>query len=189
MLKSGSRLITIKNFSIKSNKLLSTKTIRSLSYIPTRQINNLTSYCSIKQSLTTQYNFHRHYAGFTHGSDIPEEVINMTTREYEVAANQFLDSLLDDLEQLSEDYPTKFSDVELNQGVLTLVFPEVGTYVINKQPPNKQIWLSSPISGPNRFDYIKGNWVSMRNRTKLIDVLNKEISSALPDAEVNLLHD
>lgn len=31
-------------------------------------------------------------------------------------------------------------------GVLTLKLGDKGTYVINKQPPNKQIWLSSPIS-------------------------------------------
>ena len=29
-------------------------------------------------------------------------------------------------------------------GVLTLKLGSKGTYVINKQPPNKQIWLSSP---------------------------------------------
>jgi frataxin len=26
--------------------------------------------------------------------------------------------------------------------------------VINKQPPNKQIWLSSPKTGPKRYDYV-----------------------------------
>lgn len=30
----------------------------------------------------------------------------------------------------------------------------MGTYVLNKQPPNKQIWLSSPISGPKRYDWV-----------------------------------
>jgi hypothetical protein len=30
-------------------------------------------------------------------------------------------------------------------GVLTLDLGQHGTYVINKQPPNKQIWLSSPL--------------------------------------------
>ena len=30
-------------------------------------------------------------------------------------------------------------------GVLTLKLGDKGTYVINKQPPNKQIWLSSPV--------------------------------------------
>jgi len=41
-------------------------------------------------------------------------------------------------------------------GVLTLSFPPSGTYVLNKQPPNRQIWLSSPVSGPKRFDYVEG---------------------------------
>ena len=27
------------------------------------------------------------------------------------------------------------------------------TWVLNKQAPNKQIWLSSPLSGPMRFEY------------------------------------
>jgi len=73
----------------------------------------------------------------------------------------------------------------LQSGVLTLGMGSHGTYVINKQPPNKQIWLSSPLrfvfffsrrrvasllhraklissltgfccdSGPKRFDYVK----------------------------------
>lgn len=34
--------------------------------------------------------------------------------------------------------------VILKSGVLTLILDDKGTYVINKQPPNKQIWLSSP---------------------------------------------
>ena len=45
------------------------------------------------------------------------------------------------------------SDVTLASGVLTLSLEGHGTYVINKQSPNRQIWLSSPISGPSRFDY------------------------------------
>ena len=30
---------------------------------------------------------------------------------------------------------------------------EHGTYVLNKQGPNRQIWVSSPVSGPLRFDF------------------------------------
>ena len=33
----------------------------------------------------------------------------------------------------------------IQSGVLTLTLGDNGTYVINKQPPNKQIWLSSPL--------------------------------------------
>ena len=64
--------------------------------------------------------------------------------------------------------------------------------MLNKQPPNKQIWLSSPVSGPKRFDYvvdvgsadavkhgreggIKGTWVYLRDGTRLTDLLKEEL--------------
>ena len=70
-----------------------------------------------------------------------------------------------------------------------MTIANVGTYIINKQPPNKQIWLSSPISGPKRFDYREvdyvdqhgaqlhgGKWVSARDQSTLTEVLNKELA-------------
>ncbi|KAF0990882.1 hypothetical protein HZS_848, partial [Henneguya salminicola] len=54
-----------------------------------------------------------------------------------------------------------------------------GTYVINKQTPNKQIWLSSPISGPKRFDCINNKWVYKRNLDTLNELLSSEISKIL----------
>ena len=63
-----------------------------------------------------------------------------------------------------------------------------GQYVLNKQPPNKQIWLSSPVSGPKRFDWVlfgegmdqkegggSGEWVYIRDGTTLSELLRKEI--------------
>lgn len=63
----------------------------------------------------------------------------------------------------------------------------IGTYVINKQPPNKQIWLSSPVSGPKRFDYVivsdgqeqkegtaTGGWVYLRDGATLNELLLEE---------------
>ncbi|RXK39717.1 hypothetical protein M231_03072 [Tremella mesenterica] len=45
---------------------------------------------------------------------------------------------------------------------MTLTLPP-GTWVINKQPPNQQIWMSSPISGPARFGRSPdGSWVHFR---------------------------
>ena len=44
----------------------------------------------------------------------------------------------------------------LQQGVLTVRLGELGTYVINKQTPNRQIWMSSPVSGPMRYDWAPG---------------------------------
>jgi frataxin len=49
----------------------------------------------------------------------------------------------------SDDNDADF-DVSLAQGVLTLRLGPRGTYVLNKQTPNRQIWWSSPLSGPRR---------------------------------------
>lgn len=44
----------------------------------------------------------------------------------------------------------------VQQGVLTVALGDLGTYVINKQTPNRQIWMSSPVSGPMRYDWAPG---------------------------------
>lgn len=79
----------------------------------------------------------------------------------------------------------------LQAGVLNIIAPGIGTFVLNKQPPNKQIWLSSPISGPKRYDWIvesegqnekqgtrttvTGQWVYLRDGSNLTDLLNSEL--------------
>ena len=85
----------------------------------------------------------------------------------------------------------------LQSGVLTLKLGSNGTYVINKQPPNKQIWLSSPKrcetfprtayrltnlpyhSGPKRYDYHEetGQWVYSRDGHSMDDLLSDELSN------------
>lgn len=92
--------------------------------------------------------------------------------EYHQLSDEALEHMLDQYELLAEDVAE--IDVELAQGVLTLVLPGIGTYVINKQPPNKQIWLSSPISGPKRYDYVDGAWVYARDGSTLGDLLREE---------------
>ncbi|QLL30420.1 hypothetical protein HG536_0A02370 [Torulaspora globosa] len=124
----------------------------------------------------------------TDGHDIPPEVLNLSAQEYQAEADRCLETLLDDLEALSDDYPDRIPDVELTQGVMTLQVANVGTYVINKQPPNKQIWLSSPVSGPNRFDLYKGDWISLRDGSSLLDILSSELDDAIPEQEIQLRH-
>jgi len=64
--------------------------------------------------------------------------------------------------------------------------------VINKQPPNRQIWLSSPISGPRRFDWVivekdkegeegKGMWLCLRvgSEVGFGDLLRRELGSGV----------
>ncbi|KAF9821867.1 hypothetical protein IEO21_00297 [Rhodonia placenta] len=98
-----------------------------------------------------------------------------------------MDQLLESLEYVIDDIGDPGYEVEYSSGVLTLKLGENGTYVINKQPPNKQIWLSSPVSGPKRYDYsaAEDQWVYYRDGQSMGDLLEREISYAL-DRDVKL---
>ena len=68
-------------------------------------------------------------------------------------SNETLESINDRFSELIEDHDSLAgADATLADGVLTVKLNEHGTYVVNKQTPNKQIWLSSPVSGPYRYD-------------------------------------
>ncbi|KAG6866799.1 hypothetical protein C0991_008735 [Blastosporella zonata] len=92
-----------------------------------------------------------------------------------------MDSILESLETLLDDLANPDYEVEYHSGVLTLLLGEKGTYVINKQPPNKQIWISSPFSGPKRYDYseVDDDWLYSRDSQALGDLLNQELTAAL----------
>ena len=65
-------------------------------------------------------------------------------------------------------------------GVLTVKFGDLyGTYVINRQTPNKQIWLSSPTSGPKRYDFINNKWIYKHDGKSLHELLNEEIPAII----------
>ncbi|WVQ95933.1 iron donor protein CyaY [Kwoniella sp. CBS 9459] len=81
--------------------------------------------------------------------------LSMTTEEYEKVSERDMDLLHENLEILCEEFGQGDWEVEYSSGVMNLSIPPHGTYVINKQPPNQQIWISSPVSGPSRFDYIQ----------------------------------
>ncbi|XP_031245832.1 frataxin, mitochondrial isoform X2 [Mastomys coucha] len=65
---------------------------------------------------------------------------------YERLAEETLDALAEFFEDLADKpYTLEDYDVSFGGGVLTIKLGgDLGTYVINKQTPNKQIWLSSP---------------------------------------------
>ncbi|KAJ7706426.1 hypothetical protein B0H17DRAFT_919037 [Mycena rosella] len=108
-------------------------------------------------------------------------ISELSTERYNLFSDSAMDSLLNSLENLVDSLGNPAYEVEYHSGVLTLQLGDKGTYVINKQPPNKQIWLSSPFSGPKRYDYHEANntWVYSRDGQSLSDLLNRELSDAL----------
>lgn len=97
--------------------------------------------------------------------------------QYEKICDETLDSLTEYFEELIETAAhLRDADVSYGDGVLTVIFGEPhGTYVINRQTPNKQIWLSSPKSGPKRYDFINGQWIYKHDGKTLHELLNNEI--------------
>jgi len=87
-------------------------------------------------------------------------------------ADQTLETIQDIVEDYFEEHYESSSseneedipEVNYASGVLTMYIPSHGTWVINKQTPNEQIWWSSPISGPRRYEYdeTKERWVYSR---------------------------
>lgn len=92
-----------------------------------------------------------------------------------------LNFLLEKLELKENSLPATF-DAEYSQGVLTLKFDPKTVYVLNKQPPTEQIWLSSPFSGPRRFEWNSADetWRDVRNyEIELNEFLRKEFKENL----------
>lgn len=120
----------------------------------------------------------------------------ISVEEYHEIADEYIEDLLLALEEQAEVAQSGY-EVEYSAGVLTVNSPQ-GTYVLNKQPPNKQIWISSPISGPKRYDWVLtkgegqnqkegtemdvegdlrgGQWVYLRDGSTLTDLLKKELN-------------
>lgn len=98
------------------------------------------------------------------------------SQSFETLAENTLDDLM---EQIDESLGDRM-EVDLDGGILTIELENGGQYVINKQAPNKEIWVSSPISGAKHFTYNDGlkAWTDTRGEDKLYDFLSSELSQA-----------
>ncbi|XP_008333829.1 frataxin, mitochondrial [Cynoglossus semilaevis] len=106
------------------------------------------------------------------------QISELSETAYEKLAEETLDALAEYFEDLTDEAFTGADyDVVFSSGVLTVkVGGEHGTYVINKQTPNKQIWLSSPTSGPKRYHWTGKHWVYSHDGVSLHQLLSKEFS-------------
>lgn len=107
---------------------------------------------------------------------------SLSDKEYHLLADKTLENIQDliDNDQI---------EPSLSQGVLKFDI-DSKSWILNKQTPNKQIWWSSPISGPLRFEYhnegindtnasasptLVSKWKCTRDGTILIDRLRDEV--------------
>ncbi|CAA7406834.1 unnamed protein product [Spirodela intermedia] len=97
--------------------------------------------------------------------------------EFHRLADGTIHDLQEKLEEYGDEVQVEGFDIDYGNQVLTLKLGSLGTYVINKQTPNRQIWLSSPVSGPSRFDWDRTSqcWFYRRTKAELLHLLQDEL--------------
>ncbi|KJE91286.1 hypothetical protein CAOG_02445 [Capsaspora owczarzaki ATCC 30864] len=108
----------------------------------------------------------------------------LTAHEYHRLADSTLHDVRASLEETIDNAGDEVLDYDIieQSGVMTMAFGSKGTYVLNKQAPNQQMWLSSPASGPHRFDWSSTQqaWISTQNpKLNLLELLETEFASRI----------
>ncbi|TKW17144.1 hypothetical protein SEVIR_5G346400v4 [Setaria viridis] len=116
-------------------------------------------------------------AGDAPGPSAVDPKLIMPEDEFHKLADETIHDLLEKLEEYGDSIQMDGFDIDYGNQVLTLRLGDLGTYVVNKQAPNRQIWLSSPVSGPSRFDWDASTdgWIYKRTGANLVQLLEKEI--------------
>ena len=76
-------------------------------------------------------------------------------------------------------------EIEQSSGMLSIELPSGKQFVINRQIPTRQIWLSSPLSGGLRFDYDEDEKAWMLGDGRRLDTLLKADLEMLMEEEVD----
>lgn len=72
-------------------------------------------------------------------------------------------------------------------GVLSFEITNNKKFVLNIQRPNQQLWLSSPVSGPYKFEFDleKKCWIDLKHNYELYGLLTKEINILFNEFKIN----
>ncbi len=100
-------------------------------------------------------------------------VSDSTAEEFDSAYPTVLHTIQDavDCDQLSDQVEVSYSE-----GVLSISCRGVGTWIINKHSATRQVWLSSPLSGPSKYNFHRqlALWLNERDQTKKLSQLLEE---------------
>jgi iron donor protein CyaY len=66
-------------------------------------------------------------------------------------ADATLQHVYDQLEQAYDD--GTLEDLDLEEGLLSIVTASEKTFILSKHGPSRQLWLASPLSGGLHFDF------------------------------------
>ena len=104
---------------------------------------------------------------------------------YHRIADDTLDSISELLVTLEESDELDDVDIECSMGVLNIrLGPSLGTWVINKQTPNRQLWWSSPISGPRRYELVVQSKINKDDDKEIAIEINHDELTAMAESGI-----
>lgn len=116
---------------------------------------------------------------FSSGNHVPSISTTPTSAEVFAAESERVLSLVEDRLE-ADDLADHDLDCSAADGVVNIT-TQKGVWVINKHGHTRQIWLSSPISGPNKYNYHERphqgqHWCGERDEHSLEQLLRREFS-------------
>jgi CyaY protein len=109
--------------------------------------------------------------------------ITVMTEASPMAESEFhqrADAILAAIEAAMDDAVDKAGadiDAELNAGVLTLTFENGSKVIVNRQTPNREIWVAAKSGGFHfRFDCDVSEWINTRTGEALGALLTRVVS-------------
>ncbi|HER26212.1 MAG TPA: iron donor protein CyaY [Rhodospirillales bacterium] len=100
--------------------------------------------------------------------------MTLDKNKFDGLANETLAHLLDVIDEKLGDV----MEVDMENEMLTIDLENGGQYIINKHAPNRQIWLSSPLSGASHYDFDETgeSWIDSRSGENLMPKLAAELA-------------
>jgi CyaY protein len=100
--------------------------------------------------------------------------MSANTPMQETEFHLLVDALLLRLQMRLDELPGDV-DSELSSGILTLTFENGSKIIINRQTPNREIWVAAK-SGGFHFRFVASNWIDTRSGEQLSGLLTKVVS-------------
>lgn len=95
-----------------------------------------------------------------------------------------VDAILDAIEA-SIDTTDADIDSERNGGVLTLTFANGSKVIVNRQTPNREIWVAAKSGGFHfRFDRERDSWVNTRG----VETLGENLTRVTSEQAVDVIY-
>ena len=99
---------------------------------------------------------------------------NLDESRFHVIADAVLQRLSEQLEPFYDS--GALEELDLQDGILTILAASGRTYLITKHSSSRQIWLASPVSGGLHFIYNGTDW-RLTNQTELKEQLQRELAA------------